>query len=180
MYPYLRYTKAIIDAVVANKKGRLLDFTQVSEVMIRCSLTDIDPMIEMNNGRVLTVYDIGRTDFIIRTGLGKQLFKHRWGMVVAGSTIQYRKRIRLFDKVTIKTQLVGIDERWLYLEHSMWVKGKPCSSVLLRTGVTEGGKVIELARVLDALGESDLTMSPEPWVQEWIDSDKGHRWPPMD
>lgn len=179
MYPYLRYTKAIIDAVVANKKGKSLNFTQVSEVTIRCSLTDIDPMIEMNNGRVLTVYDIGRTDFIIRTGLGKQLFKHRWGMVVAGSTIQYRKRIRLFDKVTIKTQLVGIDERWLYLEHSMWVKGKPCSSVLLRTGVTEGGKVIETARVLEALGNSDLTMSPEPWVQEWIDSDKRHRWPPM-
>ena len=161
MYPYLRYTKAIIDAVVANKKGKSLNFTQVSEVTIRCSLTDIDPMIEMNNGRVLTVYDIGRTDFIIRTGLGKQLLKHRWGMVVAGSTIQYRKRIRLFDKVTIKTQLVGIDERWLYLEHSMWVKGKPCSSVLLRTGVTEGGKVIETARVLETLGQTEWNKPTE-------------------
>ena len=179
MYPYLRYTKAIIDAVVANKKGKSLNFTQVSEVTIRCSLTDIDPMIEMNNGRVLTVYDIGRTDFIIRTGLGKQLLKHRWGMVVAGSTIQYRKRIRLFDKVTIKTQLVGIDERWLYLEHSMWVKGKPCSSVLLRTGVTEGGKVIETARVLEALGQAEWSKPTEPWIQAWIEGDKEHRWPPM-
>ena len=179
MYPYLRYTKAIIDAVVANKKGKSLNFTQVSEVTIRCSLTDIDPMIEMNNGRVLTVYDIGRTDFIIRTGLGKQLLKQRWGLVVAGSTIQYRKRIRLFDKVTIKTQLVGIDERWLYLEHSMWVKGKPCSSVLLRTGVTEGGKVIETARVLETLGQTEWNKPTEPWIQAWIDGDKEHRWPPM-
>ena len=179
MYPYLRYTKSIVDAFITNKKAQPLAFEQVSEVTVRCSITDIDPMFEMNNGRVLTVYDIGRTDFIIRTGLAKQLLKNRWGMVVAGSTIQYRKRIRLFDKVTINTQLVGIDERWLYLEHSMWVKGKPCSSVLLRTGVTKGGKVIETAKVLKALGESNLVMSPEPWVQEWIASNKDHRWPPM-
>lgn len=179
MYPYLRYTKSIVDAFVANKKAQTLAFDQVSEVDVRCSITDIDPMFEMNNGRVLTVYDIGRTDFIIRTGLAKQLLKHRWGMVVAGSTIQYRKRIRLFDKVTIKTQLVGIDERWLYLEHSMWVKNKPCSSVLLRTGVTAGSKVIETAKVLEALGEPNLVVSPEPWVQEWIESNKDHRWPPM-
>ena len=125
MYPYLRYTKSIVDAFITNKKAQPLAFDQVSEVTVRCSITDIDPMFEMNNGRVLTVYDIGRTDFIIRTGLAKQLLKNRWGMVVAGCTIQYRNRIRLFDKVTIKTQLVGIDERWLYLEHSMWVKGKP-------------------------------------------------------
>lgn len=54
-----------------------------------------------------------------------------------GSTIQYRKRIRFLDKITIKTHIVAIDERWLYLEHSMWVKDRPCSSTLLRTGVTE-------------------------------------------
>ena len=156
-----------------------MSLAQLSEVAIRCSITDLDPMLEMNNGRVLTLYDIGRTDFIIRTGLAKQLFKNRWGMVVAGSTVQYRKRIRWFDKVTIKTQLVGLDEKWLYLEHSMWVKGKPCSSVLLRNGVTQGGKVIEMARVLDALGESELVMTPEPWVQEWIEANKDHRWPPM-
>ena len=149
MYPYLRYTKSIIDAVIANKKGHSLDFADTSSVDIRCSVTDIDPMMEMNNGRILTVYDIGRTDFIIRTGLGRRLLKNRWSMVVAGSTIQYRKRIRLLDKVTIKTHIVAIDERWIYLEHSMWVKGKPCSSTLLRTGVTAKGRVIETKRVLD-------------------------------
>lgn len=179
MYPYLRYTKSIVDSIITNKKSGFVSLASATEVVVRCSLTDLDPMLEMNNGRVLTIYDIGRTDFIIRTGLGKQLLKQRWGMVVAGSTIQYRKRIRWFDKVTIKTQLVGIDEKWLYLEHSMWVKGKPCSSVLLRNGVTQGGKVIEMARVLKALGESDLEISPEPWVQEWIASNKDHRWPPM-
>ena len=36
------------------------------------------------------MFDLGRTDFAIRTGLGKKLIANRWGLVVAGSTIQYR------------------------------------------------------------------------------------------
>lgn len=179
MYPFLRYSKSIVSAVIANKKGRSLDLAQTSEVMVRCSLTDLDPMLEMNNGRVLTVYDIGRTDFIIRTGLGRLLLKQRWGMVVAGSTIQYRKRIRLLDKITIRTHIVGIDERWIYLEHSMWVKGKPCSSMLLRTGVTEGGRVVDTARVLEGLGRADLKLPPTGYVAEWIESDGDRPWPPV-
>lgn len=179
MYPFLRYSKSIVSAVIANKKGWSLDLAQTSEVMVRCSLTDLDPMLEMNNGRVLTVYDIGRTDFIIRTGLGRLLLKQRWGMVVAGSTIQYRKRIRLLDKITIRTHIVGIDERWIYLEHSMWVKGKPCSSMLLRTGVTEGGRVVDTARVLEGLGRADLKLPPTGYVAEWIESDGDRPWPPV-
>ncbi len=179
MYPYVRYTKSIVDAFITNKKDQPLAFDQVSEVTVRCNVTDIDPMFEMNNGRVLTLYDLGRTDFIIRTRLAKQLLRQRWSMVVAGSTIQYRKRIRLFDKVVIKTQLVGFDTRWLYLEQSMWVKGKPCSSVLLRVGVTKGGKVIETARVLEVLGQADWKLPPTGYVAEWIKSDNERPWPPQ-
>ncbi|WP_201529745.1 acyl-CoA thioesterase [Psychrobacter frigidicola] len=180
MYPFIRYATTIAHAALQVQKGNSLGFDDVSEITLRCRLTDIDNFLEMNNGRVLTLYDLGRTDFAVRTGLGKQLLKQRWGLVVAGSTIQYRKRIRAFQKVTMKTQIVGFDERWIYIEQSMWVKGKPCSSALLRTGVTEGGEVVETARVLAALDRSDWQLAPEPWVQEWIDGDKDHRWPPME
>ena len=180
MYPFLRYATTIAHAALQVKKGNTLAFDGVGEIQLRCHLSDIDNFLEMNNGRILTLYDLGRIDFAVRTGLGAQLLKQRWGLVVAGSTIQYRKRIRAFDKVMMKTQIVGFDTRWIYVEQSMWVKGKPCSSALLRTGVTEGGKVIETARVLAALGQSDWHKSPEPWVQAWIDGDKDHRWPPMD
>ncbi len=113
MYPFFRYAKSITKAVIANKKDDQLDLADTSEIEIRCSLTDIDNFLEMNNGRVLTLFDLGRTDFAIRTGLGKQLLHKRWGLVVAGSTVQYRKRIRAFDKVTIKTHVAAIDERWI-------------------------------------------------------------------
>ena len=179
MYPFIRYTSTIARAALQVKKGNTLTFKDTSEISFRCRLTDIDNFLEMNNGRVLTLFDMGRTDFAVRSGLGTQLLKQRWGLVVAGSTIQYRKRIRAFDKVTMKTRIVGFDERWIYIEQSMWVKGKPCSSALLRTGVTEGGKVIETSRVLGALNQADWKLRPSGYVAEWIISDADRPWPPQ-
>ena len=179
MYPFLRYATTIVHAAIRAKKGQTLLLDEVSEMTFRCQLSDIDNFLEMNNGRVLTLYDLGRTDFAVRTGLGTQLLKQRWGLVVAGSTIQYRKRIRAFDKVIMKTHIVGFDERWIYVEQSMWVQGKPCSSALLRTGVTERGKVIETARVLESLGKQDWELPPTGYVAEWIESDKDRPWPPL-
>lgn len=179
MYPFFRYAQSIAKAVIQNQKFDLLDLADTSEIKLRCSLTDIDNFLEMNNGRVLTLFDLGRTDFAIRTGLGKKLLQNRWGLVVAGSTVQYRKRIRAFDKVTIKTHVAAIDERWIYVEQSMWVNGKPCSSALLRTGVTERGKVVDTARVLAAMGKPDWQMPPTGYVAEWIESDGDRPWPPV-
>lgn len=178
MYPFYRYTKSIVKAIVAQKKGDTVGLEDVATMQFRCSLTDIDNFLEMNNGRVFTLYDLGRTDFAVRSGLGKQLLENRWGLVVAGSTIQYRKRIRAFDLVTIKTRIAAIDERWIYVEKSMWVKGQPCSSALLRTGVTKGGRVLQTQQVLDALGKSDWKLPPTGYVAEWIKSDADRPWPP--
>ena len=178
MYPFIRYTKSIVQAANAARQGHILDLADTSEIEIRCQLNDIDNFFEMNNGRVLTLFDLGRTDLAIRSGLGKMLLKKRWGLVVAGSTIQYRKRIRAFDKVTIKTRVVAFEDRWIYIEQSMWVKDKPCSSALLRTGVTKGGRVIDSQEVLDAMGKSDWKLPPTGYVAEWITSDADRPWPP--
>ena len=179
MYPFIRYAATIAHAALRVKKGHTLTLDGVSEIHFRCRLSDIDNFLEMNNGRVLTLYDLGRTDFAVRTGLGKQLLKQRWGLVVAGSTVQYRKRIRAFNKVTLKTHIVGFDARWIYVEQSMWVGGKPCSSALLRTGVTEGGRVIETRRVLASLDMADWQLPPTGYVAEWIQSDNDRPWPPV-
>ncbi|MEN6669571.1 acyl-CoA thioesterase [Psychrobacter sp. B38] len=179
MYPFIRYAATIAHAALKVKKGDTLTLKETSEITFRCRLSDIDNFFEMNNGRVFTLYDLGRMDFAVRTGLGKQLLKQRWGLVVAGSTIQYRKRIRAFDKVTLKTKIVAIDARWMYIEQSMWVKGKPCSSAILRTGVTKGGRVIETSGVLAALGQSDWELPPTGFVAKWIESDAERPWPPV-
>ncbi|WP_019518529.1 acyl-CoA thioesterase [Faucicola boevrei] len=179
MYPFIRLTTNMIKSSLDYKKGNALDIHDTSEIKLVANISDMDNFLEMNNGRILTLFDLGRNDFAIRTGLGKNLIRHRWGFVVAGSTIQYRKRVRLFDKVTIKTHLKAVDERWFYMEQTMWANGKPCSHALLRTGVTslKTGKVLDTKTVLETLGYHDIDMPLDDWVQAWADTDKLRPFP---
>lgn len=180
MYPFLRLTKTVLKSSLYVKKGQTLGLTDTGEFKFTANINDIDNFLEMNNGRIFTLFDLGRTDFAIRTGLGKKLLQKRWGLVVAGSTIQYRKRIRAFDKVVMKTRVAAIDERWFYIEQSMWVKDSCTCSALLRTAVTniKTGKVIDTNQVMQSLGYHDVSLPPNAWVQAWIDADKHRPFPP--
>ena len=90
MYPIIRLGKTIFDAVKDTKGGTSLSITDTGRIEFTSSPTDMDNFFEMNNGRIITLFDLGRTDFAIRTGLGKRLLTKRWGLVVAGSSVQYR------------------------------------------------------------------------------------------
>lgn len=179
MYPFLRFGKTIVQSSFKKIKGQSLTVHDVSEITMLSNPSDIDNFLEMNNGRILTLFDLGRMDFAIRTGLGKKLLQKRWGLVVAGSSIQYRKRVRLCDKVTIKTRLLGVDQRWIYIEQTMWVKGKATSHALLRTGVTNimTGKVIETEKVFQAMGVSLDEFELPEWVRAWAEADKLRPFP---
>lgn len=182
MYPFLRFTKTIVQSSLSFAKGKQLGIAGTSELDLIANISDIDNFFEMNNGRIFTLFDLGRTDFAIRTGLGKKLLAKRWGLVVAGSTIQYRKRVRLLNKVTIKTRLLAVDERWFYIEQSMWVKNQATCQALIRAGVTniKTGKTLPTATVLAALGYDNVHMPPDEWVQAWIDADKLRPFPKDD
>lgn len=177
MYPFFRLMTTSIKSMRAVK----LDVFDASETTFRARPWDLDIFMEVNNGRLLTLYDLGRFDLAIRIGLTAILRKNKWGLVVAGSSTRYRRRVRMFDKVTMRTQVIGMDEKWVYIAQSIWVQGRPTSSALLRTGVTAGGKVIPTTEIAAAFGlaewNTEITEIPD-WVQAWIDADAGRDWPP--
>lgn len=174
MYPFVR----LVTTAIRSLRSPAMHAEETCETHFLCMPWDIDMFLEMNNGRILTLYDLGRFDLSIRAGLAKVLKEKNWGLVVAGSTIRYRRRVRVFDRITMRTKVAGFDERWIYLEQSMWVGERPTSSVLLRTGVTEAGKVIPTERVMQAMGLEGWFLEPSQWVQEWIVSENDRPWPP--
>lgn len=180
MYPV---TRLLITSIKA-KYGKPLTADSESVISFICRPWDLDMYAEMNNGRILTLYDIGRFDLSIRCGLLSALLRRGWGFAVAGSTIQYRKRIRLFNKVTMRTKMLSSDDKWTYIEQSMWVRGTPVSSVLLRTCVTGKTGIIPTNDVMDEMGVSEVEksqlMQPLPaWAAAWQQADKERPWPPI-
>jgi acyl-CoA thioesterase FadM len=174
MYPFLRMAKELW----RNRKAPRLPLTgaHVSHHLIWP--WDLDPWVELNNGRTLTLYDLGRLPLGQRTGLDKVLLAKGWGMTVAGNTTRYRRRVRLFDRVTMVTRALGWDARFLYMEQSMWKGGECTSHVLVRSAVTSKAGIVPMAEVLAAMGQPVDSPPLPDWVQAWIAADAARPWPP--
>jgi len=175
MYPYLRMFKELW--VFRNAPALPILGSHVSHH--RCWPQDIDPWRELNNGRTLTLYDLGRIPLGQRTGLHKVLKANGWGMTVAGNSTRYRLRVRLFDRVRMVSRCIGWDTRFLYMEQSMW-KGDDCTShMLIRSAVTSRTGIVPPQQVLAAMGVAQVSPPLPEWVQGWIGADAGRPWPPM-
>ncbi|MEM6422500.1 MAG: thioesterase family protein, partial [Pseudomonadota bacterium] len=91
MYPFLRSIGVIVGA-----RGRpLASPDEPSTIRTICWPWDADMFLELNNGRHLTLFDLGRFGHGARMGLFGVLRRRRWGLVVGGAFVQYRRRIRL-------------------------------------------------------------------------------------
>lgn len=176
MYPLFRLGSVCLRAALS----KTIEFDSVSKTSFWSMPWDMDPMLEMNNGRILTLYDLGRFDLTIRTSFFKTLFKKKWGVVVAGGSVRYRQRIGMFDKVTVLTRIVGFEGRWIYIVQSMRVKGKPASSVLFRTGITRKGRAVPVEAVLKEINMPNLKSQLPDWVRSWIISERDRPWPPSE
>ena len=174
MYPFIRF----FDVLIRSNYRSKLTPTDPSVLRMTVWPWDCDMYGEMNNGRHLTLFDLGRFDFGNRAGLMAVLRKKRWGLVVAGSTIRYRKRLTPFQRYNLHTHLVARDERWFYFVQTTERNGIACSSALLRTGVTSKGSVVPTQDVADALGHSEWNTTMPDWVKAWAESDKTRPWPP--
>ncbi len=174
MYPFFRLFCTIQRA---RKRSKLAN-NEPSQIEFYCHPWDLDLFNEMNNGRIATLYDLGRMDLGVRTGLLEALRRYRWSLVVAGSSIRYRKRIHAFDKITMHSRFLGFDDRWMYIEQSMWVKGSPCSSILIRGGITDPNGLVTPDKIKAAFPENHVPEQLPTWVHEWIDSEQHRPWPP--
>ena len=100
MYPFLRMCKEIW----ANRHAPPLGLTEAHVSHHICWPWDLDFWFELNNGRTLTLYDLGRVPMAIRTGLLRHMKANRWGITVAGNTLRYR--VPLNWRGAIETQAV--------------------------------------------------------------------------
>jgi acyl-CoA thioesterase FadM len=174
MYPFLRLALGMARA----RRQPPLDLVAAHVSQHRCWPWDLDPWVELNNGRTLTIYDLGRLPLALRTGLAATLRAQGWGLTVAGVSVRYRRRVRAFDRITTVSRCLGWDARFLYVEQAMWVRGEAASNILLRMAVTSRDGIVAPAAVLAAMGRPADGPALPDWVQAWIAAEALRPWPP--
>lgn len=174
MYPFGRLIK---DMILARNAPEL-PFLGAHVSYHRCWPQDIDGFLEMNNGRILTILDLGRTVLAKRVGLLKILRDNRWGLTMAGTSVRYRKRIRPFVRFEMVSRAVGWDHRFFYIDQSIWINGECAVQALYRSAITDKNGIVVPQRAFDHIsGDSTSPDLPE-WVRNWIEADNTRPWPP--
>lgn len=124
--------------------------------------TDLDVFRHVNNGRYLSLMDLGRLALMERTGLLAAARAHRWMPLVRGIDIEYYKPLRPWQPFTLHTRLLGWDRKWLYLEQQ-FERGDTRVAEARVHGLLRGGQGnVPPAEILAAIGQGERASPPVP------------------
>ncbi|MBP2303481.1 thioesterase family protein [Azospirillum picis] len=156
-----RLLAVVVAAVAATLRGKRIDLLGASALRFRVWPTDLDINMHMTNARYFSVMDLGRTDLMIRAGLGPVILNKRWQPVLGGATVRYRRPLRPFQRFTLVSRVLCWDEKYIFIEHRMESrKGLAALAVVQGAFVGRSG-VVPPAEVLAAIG-SDAASPPFP------------------
>ena len=175
MYPLIRLTKEMLK----YRKAPPLAIGETHVTHLICWPWDIDIFMEMNNGRTLTLYDLGRIVLFQRMGFNDVVRREGWSGSILGASVRYRRRVRAFDRIEMRSRIIGWDDRFSYAEQSMWRHGVCTSHVLLRMATTDRNGIVPTARIEEAMGGGLARPDLPAWAASWIEADELRPWPPM-
>ena len=140
---------------------------ETSAINLRVWPNDLDTNLHVNNGRFLTLADLGVVTLFGRMGLFRAALRKGWRPVVGSAIARFRRPLKPFQKYRLETRLLGWNEKWTYFESRFIVKGEVKATVVTK-GMFLGreGPVppLQVAALTGQAGESPAL--PE-WVAHW-------------
>ncbi|UQY33400.1 thioesterase family protein [Pseudomonas fulva] len=139
-------------------------------VRMRVWPLDLDLNRHVTNGRYFTLADIGRMDYVLRSGAFRVALRQRALPIVGDVWGKFRRELRVFESFEIHTRMLGWDDKWSFMEHRFVKDGRVAGVVIMR-GLFRGrqGNVPPG----DFVGELGLPAQSPPlpdWLSDWSDS----------
>ncbi len=163
-------------------KARIENVVAPNHLNLRVFPTDLDTNMHMNNGRYLTVMDLGRLDFILRTGVLRAAIKMKAIPVLSAAQIRYRIPLHFWERYTLETQMVCWDEKWVYMEQKFIVRDGKKAGQVAAIALLKGAfysrinrETVPTAEILQAVGMDEQSPVFPDHVLQWHDAEKGLR-----
>ena len=152
----------------------------VSKLKFRVWPLDLDTNLHLNNGRYLTIADLGRADLLLRSGLWKAVLKEGLLPMLSGSAIRYRRELRPFQAFTLESRIVCWRATTFVMEHRFIAKnaaGEPFTAAiaLVRGGLyaKKQRQFVPAARLVEMAGYSGPSPEFEPEVEAFLAVEDG-------
>jgi acyl-CoA thioesterase FadM len=114
--------------------------------------TDLDIYGHVNNGRYLTLMDMGRLEYGLRTGLAFEMVKRRWYPVLGAAAVEFRRELRAFQRCELVTRLAAWDDKWFFFEQRLEHAGHVSARAVVRGVTKEGRRTVSPAEMLAVVG----------------------------
>lgn len=175
---YIRLILMLIGAFRAKKIGVL----DKSVIKLRVLPNDLDNNLHMNNGRYLTIMDLGRMDMVIRNGLFDSMIKKGHLPVLGTANIRYRIELRAFQKYKLESSIVYWDEKWAYMRQAFVINGGPKDGAVAAIAIVKGGffdkntkTTVPTQDIMDSLGQHIECPEKPAYIEALRAADEGLR-----
>ncbi len=146
-----------------------------STIRMRVWPTDVDVYGHMNNGRYLTMMDFGRTDLVIRSGMGRDWLRRGWRPILGGATISYRRSLTPLRRYELVSHMACWDDKWFYIEQRFERRGELYATALAKGLVTSDGDKVHPQEMMESLcGEVESPPMP-PSIARWRETEAAMR-----
>lgn len=145
-----------------------LGLWDTARLSFRVTPTDLDVLRHMNNGKYLTIMDLGRVDLLRRCGLWARFTERGWYPVLAGLSITYRRSLTLGQRFDLETRLLGYHDRWVYVEQVFRVGETVHAQAVVRARfLSRGGGTVAPEELLAVAGDPPADRVVPDWVIRW-------------
>lgn len=162
----------------AKFRSRLSLPTDASRLTFRVWPHDLDLAGHMNNGRYLSIMDLGRLDVMLRSGLWREALRQRWTPIASGISIRFSRELRPFQPFRLETRLLCWDTTLVVMEQSFFIIGGPRNGQIAARALFKGGlynrterKFVTIAELMQRLGISAVSPPPSDDVAAFLRAD---------
>ena len=149
------------------------EFTDPCVSNFRVGFWDLDLNFHMNNGRFLSVMDLGRLDMLMRTGNLGKLFKKGYYPVILSESIIFKKSLSYFNRYQLHTAVESWDRDFFYISQKFVKNEEISASANVRACFKKRGRkgIVPVTEIFSFLGEPHEEQNLGPIVQKQIELD---------
>ncbi|MBC9250545.1 thioesterase [Pseudomonas alcaligenes] len=128
---------------------------------------DLDFNGHINNGRYLTLADVARMDFVLRSGAAKVAWQHKALPIVGDAMAKFRRDLKPFQRFEVHSRILGWEGKWTFLEHRFVRHGRVHGLVLIRGLFKAAGGTLDPQEFARSLGQSPVSPALPEWLLDW-------------
>jgi len=136
-------------------------------VRMRVWPLDLDLNRHVTNGRYFTLSDVGRMDYVLRSGAFLVALRHRAVPIVGDVWGKFRRELKLFETFEIHTRMLGWDEKWSFIEHRFVKDGRVLGMVIMRGLFRSSKGTVSPAEFAVELGLPEQSPALSDWLAAW-------------